>query len=235
MNKNLEARAFAVTASDECEKLMSRYCYYYAGGKHREIYDRLFSKREDITITVNNGRYDNRYSIYQSFVLNQEQDAFDNYLAIMKRYPQAVTHVTDHRALDMFRKPLMHNMVFELAADGQSAKGLFYTTSYVYNCCRADGIRDCRWIMERHAADFVYEDGEWKILNLVINSDAEGRLDAYQWPLQHRVTPEFDLADDYDVPGVFHKPYTPVQVPQNTPAIPEPYETYSEENSYAAL
>ena len=42
--------------------------------------------------------------------------------------------------------------------------------------------------MERHAADFVYEDGAWKILNFRVNSDAEGLMDTYQWPLYHRVT-----------------------------------------------
>ena len=152
-----------------------------------------------------------------------------------KRYPSVPRRVRDFRTLYMFRKPLMHNMVFELAADGQSARGLFYTTSYVHNCTTPSGVRDCRWIMERHAADFILEDGAWKILNFRVNSDAEGCMDAYQWPLEHRVIPEFDRADSYDVPGLFHKPYSPLQTPQNTPELPRPYDTYDPACSYAAL
>lgn len=232
---NLEQRAFAISASDECEKLMTRFGYLYSMGKHREIYDRLLSKREDITMTTNNGQYNNRYSIYQTFVLDQEQAAFDYFLAAKERYPELVEKVKDYRALHMFRKPLMHNMVFELAADQKSAKGLFYTTAYVWNCVTPSGVRDCRWVMERHAADFIYENEEWKILNFRVNSDAEGYMDAYQWHLKYRTLPEFDRMDDYDIPGVFHKPYSPTQVPQMTPAMPEPYETYDPETSYAAL
>lgn len=232
---NLEQRAFAVTASDECEKLMTRFGYLYAGGKNREIFQRLFSKREDITITTNSGQFNNRYSVYQAFVLDQEKAALDSFVSIKKRYPSVAERVRDFRGLYMFRKPLMHNMVFELAADQRSAKGLFYTTSYVHNCATASGVRDCRWIMERHAADFIFEDGAWKILNFRVNSDAEGRMDAYQWPLNHRVIPEFDQLDHYDIPGQFHKAYSPLQVPQCTPAIPEPYESYDAAASYAAL
>lgn len=231
----IEDRAFAVTASDECEKLMTRFCYLYSGGKHREIFELLFSKREDISLTVNNGQFDNRYSIYRAFVLEQEEAAIDNFLACKKRYPGLGDKVEDIRALNMFRKPLMHNMVFELAGDGKSAKALFYTTAYVHNEVTASGVRDCRWIMERHAADFVYEDGEWKILNFRVNSDAEGLMDTYQWPLQNRVVPEFDALDNYDLAGTYHKPYSPLQVPQNTPAIPEAYETYTAERSYAVM
>lgn len=232
---SMEKRAFAITASDECEKLMTRFGYLYAGGQYREIYERLFSRREDITITTNNGQFNNRYSIYQAFVLDQEKAALDNFVAVKKRYPAVAERVKDFRSLYMFRKPLMHNMVFELAADQLSARGVFYTTSYVHNCTTASGVRDCRWIMERHAADFVYEDGAWKILNFRVNSDAEGYMDAYQWPLNHRIVPEFDRLDNYDVPGCFHKAYSPLQVPQNTPAMPEAYESYDPANSYAAL
>lgn len=232
---SMEERAFAVTASDECEKLMTRFGYLYAGGKNREIFERLFSKREDITITTNNGQFNDRYSVYQAFVLDQEKTALDRFVAIKKRYPSAAGRVRDFRGLYMFRKPLMHNMVFELAGDRKSAKGLFYTTSYVHNCATASGVRDCRWIMERHAADFILEDGEWRILNFRVNSDAEGLMDAYQWPLNHQVIPEFDRLDSYDIPGCFHKAYSPLQTPQNTPAIPQPYETYDPTTSYAAL
>ena len=232
---SMEARAFAITASDECEKLMTRFGYLYSNGQHREIFQRLFSKREDITLTVNNGQFNNRYSIYQSFVLDQEQEALDYFLAVKARYPDVAGRVNDYRRLHMFRKPLMHNMVFELAADQRSAKGLFYTTAYVYNCVTPSGVKDCRWIMERHAADFILEDGTWKILNFRVNSDAEGYMDAYQWPLKHQIVPEFDRLECYDIPGQFHKPYCPLQTPQDTPAIPEPYETYDPAVSYAIL
>lgn len=231
----IEERAFAVTASDECEKLMTRFGYLYSGGKYREIFETLFSKREDITLTVNNGQFNNRYSVYKAFVLDQERAAVDHYLACKQRYPGLEDKVEDIFALYMFRKPLMHNMVFELAGDAQSAKAVFYTTAYVHNEVTPSGVRDCRWIMERHAADFVYEDGAWKILNFRVNSDAEGLMDTYQWPLRNRVVPEFDALDNYDLPGTYHCAYSPLQVPQNTPAIPEPYDTYSAERSYAAL
>jgi hypothetical protein len=231
----IEERAFAVTASDECEKLMTRFGYLYSCGMHREIFERLFSKREDITLTVNNGQYNNRYSVFQAFVLDQEQDSLDRFLAIKERYPEIADRNVDMRRLRMYRKPLMHNMVFELAADQRSAKGIFYTTAYVYNTATPSGVKDCRWIMERHAADFIYEDDEWKILNFRVNSDAEGLMDTYQWSLQNRVVPEFDEREDYDLVGTYHKAYSPVQVPQNTPAIPEAYDTYTAENSYAVL
>jgi hypothetical protein len=227
----IQERANYITASDECEKLMYRYCYLICMGKNREAYDRLFSSREDITMSFNDGQLSDRYSVYQSFVLDQEQAALDNFVAVRKRYPQLAT-VKDTRRMLRYRKPLMNNMVFELAEDGQSAKAVFVTLSYDFVTLTAHGQMDCRWIMARHAADFILEDGEWKILNMAIYTDAEGMMDTYQWPLNQT---EPLQPGEYDIPGQRHQTWNPTVVPQNSPAVPEPYKTYEKANSYAAI
>lgn len=208
-------RACAITASDDCERLISKYCYYYGSGMNREIFFRLFSGREDISLTINNKKIDGRDNFFQAFVLDQEQRAFDYHKQLKAIYPVISTKMKDHRRALGFTKPLMSNMVLEIAEDGQSAKGLWYTMGYEYTTLTLEQKKRVRWFLQRHAADFVLEDGQWKILNLYAYTDAEGAADAYQWP----------VAEQANAAGEYHNKYSATQVPQNSPAIPEPYQS----------
>ena len=218
-----EERAARLTAMDDCERLISKHCYYHSMGWRREEFDRLWSKRNDITLSLNSGKLCSRASIYKSYVLDQEQESFDYHMQVRMIYPQIDDRVKDFRTMLRYRKPLSSNMVIEVAEDGKSAKGLWYAMGYEMNTLNLTKKIQARWLMQRYGADFIFEDGEWRILNLSIFSDAEGRFDEYQWPINK--TESCMEKVNLDTREDLHMTHSKFQLPQATPAIPQPYKT----------
>ena len=121
----------------------------------------------------------------------------------------------------------------ELAGDGKTAKGLFYSIANETEA-NGDGTARALWMPEKVAFDFVKEDGQWKIWHLVAAVDlvCEAGTD-YS---------EQDPYPNYETDPVmaeFGTPTVPRLIHDGTfnwwddyPAMPEPYETWSDDLSY---
>jgi hypothetical protein len=138
--------------------------------------------------------------------------------------------------------------VIEVAGDGKTAKGLWYSIGLsVSPNFEANGKTTIRsnWQPEKYAVDFVKEDGKWKIWHFqnffepaVEAGDREyntemakahgsmGALPGEQAPtgmgIVHYVTKK--------LPGLYT--WNPKTVPQIFPKFPEPYYTFNETFSY---
>ena len=125
--------------------------------------------------------------------------------------------------------------VIEVAGDGQTAKGLWYSPGI--NTGRdSDGKLVAEWFFEKRALDFVKEDGEWKIWH----------YHAYFIFVCPFYKSWADLPEDYletslmpwpeeckpDKPTTYHKPYSQKYVIEYVPKAPEPYETWEDTFSY---
>lgn len=62
--------------------------------------------------------------------------------------------------------------VVELAQDGKTAKGLWYSIGQETKA-NAEGTADARWILGKIAADFIREPDGWKIWHLVFSVDVD--------------------------------------------------------------
>lgn len=72
---------------------------------------------------------------------------------------------------NMYAHPLTTGLV-ELAQDGETAKGLWYSIGNEA-MARPDGTAHVQWMLGKVAADFVREGDEWKIWHLVVSMDVD--------------------------------------------------------------
>ena len=121
----------------------------------------------------------------------------------------------------------------ELAGDGETAKGLFYSIANETEAS-GDGTAKALWMPEKLAFDFIKEGDQWKIWHLVAAVDlvSEAGTD-YS---------EQDPYPNYESDPVmveFGEPTVKALIHDGTfnwwdnyPAMPEPYETWSDDISY---
>ena len=71
--------------------------------------------------------------------------------------------------------------IIGLAEDGPHARGVWYTPGFAL---RHDYIRDNAsgmWMWEKYGADFIYENGHWRFLHLLICMDMVTGADTEDW------------------------------------------------------
>ncbi len=132
----------------------------------------------------------------------------------------------------MSQHPVTTGLV-ELALDGQTARGLWYSLMGQEASAGPNGA-DARWYNEKIAADFIREDGQWKIWHLVIVTD----YTAVPGSDQNAI----DCLTDTDLVPVREEFGTPditllthdrnFNWWDNYPPAPEPYEHFSPASSY---
>lgn len=230
----------------ECEKVMSKHCFYHAAGVHREEYYEMWSSREDITWAHGFGQMGDRDQYYQNYVLNQEAGTFQGYKDLWDVYPEvkgvmgSTRRMMEYRALYEEAMHLLTTPIIEVAEDGQSAKCLWYTPGLIFSTLNPQRTREGKWISERYGADFVKENGEWLYLNLRVCPDIVSPMDCFPWAGDGafvRQAPQAVASGDapaakgggmgLKIPGPLYKEYSPDRVPPEAPGIPMPYKTQS--------
>lgn len=92
---------------------------------------------------------------------------------IIKAHPEMEEAIKDldGRALAEMPMHVLASPVIEIAEDGMSAKGLWYTPGFALRHDYVKGTVDVAWMWEKYGGDFVYENGEWRFLRLLICMD----------------------------------------------------------------
>lgn len=239
----LSERIDRAYAAVECEKVMARHVYYHAGGVHRQEIEEFWTKREDCTWAHNFGQMDCRENYIRCYAEDQERDTKEMYETVLKIYPE-IAKVKDYRAITEEAMHLLASPIIEVAEDGQSAKGLFYTPGCIFSTLNPEQAKEGMWIWERYGADFILEDGKWVYLNLKVCCDLGGPMDIEGWttlpPFQPPAPEEGEeqtgpVGHPVGKPGPLHYNLSQTQLPQTRPFIPVPYRTFSETYSYATL
>lgn len=127
--------------------------------------------------------------------------------------------------------------IIEVAADGKTAKGMWYVMG-----CDIDlqpSGPESYWSWGRIGADFVKEDGAWKIWHMVFAEDIYTPVGT-SWKDEipaKPVKPEFAAVADFkmpepNVPCTVHERWHKRRQLKPFPAMPFPYETFSDTFSY---
>lgn len=84
---------------------------------------------------------------------------------------------------NMYARPVSTGLV-ELALDGKTAKGLWYSIGHI-SWAQPDGTARVQWILGKIAVDFLREDDGWKIWHLVdsVDVDCEAGVDYGDYPV----------------------------------------------------
>jgi hypothetical protein len=225
---------------------MSLHCYYHAGGVHREEIEEFWTKDFPLTWAHNFGQMNSLENYTACYADAQEANAAAYYALLEPVYPE-VSAVKDRRALIEEAMHLLVSPVIEVAEDGLTAKGLWYTPGCIFSTLTPRKNREGMWIWERYGADFVLEDGRWVYRNLKVCCDIAGLMDEPGWglsPEPQGPPPDEDGENGpppepggqaVAVPGPLHYNLSPTQIPQDRPKIPVPYRTFDETFNYAEL
>jgi len=237
----------------EVQNVMSKHAYYKQVNRHCEEMDDIWVNKD--------GLYDKTAAWTSQFGVEVGIDQIrSNYCTacvedmkktlekFSKLYP-AVKNVPENIGVGFMY--FMHTNltpVIEIAGDGKSAKGIWYSFGLnVLPGVSEDGKTTIttNWAPEKYAVDFVKEDGKWKIWHFV-NIFEPGPVEGTQ---------EYPKKSDkpYGARGVLpgEKPattegithyitrtatdlytWTPTAAPEISPKFPEPYYTFSETFSY---
>ena len=222
----------------EIKNLMGRYAVSFLLKREKTMFDDFWSCREDVSMGMNDGWYVGREAIAAWF------DAIDKATALKAQLLKAdlpdKLGDKDDAALygigDFDVKPL-GTPVIELADDLQTAKGIWYSQG-----SKAD-VETCGpvsyWTFGVFAADFVLEEGAWKIWHLQYLEDVKS-LCGQTWAAPQTPFPDLEAyaaLKDVKLPEptvkvTLREYYTPNRPMAKLPRLPEPYTTFAETFSY---
>lgn len=190
-------------------------------------------------------------------MLEKERNAFKTFMGIKLNYPD-VENCTRLDGVAEYSNHLTTSPVIEVAEDGKSAKGLWYTPGFINSHASANGQIRSQALWERYGGDFVLEDGRWLYKNLRVCPDIGGNVGGGGFAYRVRMAPPPEMLKKMeqemgggasDIPGMMPKkpgasPAAQTMVAPATPGplfedwtkftvpqpvpIPEPYKTDSE-------
>ena len=222
----------------DLKNLMGKVCYTILLKQEDQMVARFWSAREDICLGVNRGYYVGRAAVSGYYdAVYRHTTACTEFLK--KAFPEQMGKLTSGEqfgAGSMDVKP-MDTAVVEIAGDGETAKGIWYSRG-TYNDITPQGPV-AFWDYAVFACDFVREDGQWKIWNMLRLSDivAPG---GKNWGINYAPypdLPEFAGAKGFSAPEptvqkTLHEAYYPGRPFMPLPEPPVPYETFAETFSY---
>jgi hypothetical protein len=208
-------------------ELMNRRVHYVFAGMRREELDDLWVRGEEARASASYGK---NWGWYRGF------DAIEGYY--VKKFEarldaqREANGATTRGVGNLYAHPVTTPYI-EIASDGLSARGLWY--SIAQETWAAKDGADALWMLEKIAVDFLKEDGEWRILNMMTAVDLSGGAggDYSQQPVY--LKPEDDpVRVEFGGPTVRALAHDNMfNWWDNYPPMPEAYETFSWENSYA--
>ena len=250
MNKKNMTFSHMVDVAEACievENQQSKHAIMPAAGLTEEELDTMWAKeRDDFWWSHNFGGMGSRADVYKGWAGGLAQNAHYYSRRLLAVYPEV--EGKEPRTLMECAVHMLGSSIIEVADDGMSARGSWYTPGVIFSTLNPDQKKEGIWIWERYGNDFVKEGDEWLILSQHVCNDYGGAMDEDNWaqvsyqrlsgPPMPRPQPE--PADDGSLPGapwapipLFFGSYSPVQTPQNACPWPSPYATLDREhNSY---
>ena len=174
-----EAKAMAQRALDAqaIQNVMSRHVLYHCYGEHREEMEELWVQEPANQATAVFGRnqgYEVGYDyIWQSYVVEHDASWLQSASAWCEEHGVDISGMTPEEIIDKYGgvgQLLLHvttTSIIEVAEDGLTAKGYWYTPGLLKQTDFANA--DSMW--ENYGADFIKENGEWKLWHLHMYTD----------------------------------------------------------------
>lgn len=148
--EELELGFQRVRAAQECRNLMGRYCFLHTRHRHRD-YLKLWSRRDDCILEMPWGKYSGREGVEICYLEDHGDVSDPAYVA--RKHGEMAVHTMD-------------TPVVEVAADGKTARGVWFNPGHETYYDETDERWHCDWTWGKYAVDFILEDGEWKFWHM---------------------------------------------------------------------
>ena len=221
----------------EVQNVMGRYSQSFTVKQEGSL-GQFWSTRDDICLGVNDGWYVGRDAVLGYYAAIEAETRLASKL-IAARFPEKTAGKSEDELFGVGQisyRPI-DTQVVEVADDLQSAKGLWVVRGLVERVTPAGPVSF--WDFSYWAADFIPEDGEWKILHMQDLHEVDRRQGLPLTGLEPELPEDPAFAEmkaislpSPTVPCVLRetfradRPFTP------SPRVPEPYSTLSETFSY---
>lgn len=213
---DIERDILKLEAILEIQNLMGAYSFLLDGRKYDEVLN-LFSKKQlDVRVEMTNGVYQG----YNSLVRLYPGKHYDQH---------AAGHHPGYQGRGNVAKHPQNTPLVVVAEDLRTAKGSWISMGFASFC--RDGQREMHWGMFRYGADFIYEDGSWKIWHLHVYSGFMADGDR-SWSNPPERPPMGDpnshmpLAFRPDFPSTTTYDYRVDNVMPYLPEVPESYQLF---------
>ncbi|MFC1946094.1 nuclear transport factor 2 family protein [Chloroflexota bacterium] len=213
----------------EIQNLMGKHMYYHAAGKHREEIEELWVKETpDPSWSNNNGVWVGIETIKQMYVERFERRCQIQLQKVIEKHPEIENKKENYGIGALPIRPLT-TPVIEIAEDGKTAKGLWYSPGTVFDI-NDDGEQYTENKWEKYGVDFAKETDGWKIWHVQMCYDFSVPTEIWK-----EGVPSLACCSDIvpQRPPKFHyKEISLTTVPQIMPEIPQKYGAFSEVDAY---
>ena len=231
---SLAQRVQRLEGRNAVENLMARYCWALSRGQWADIVDCFALKTPDVRIDVGWGIYEGAEAIKKLF-LDEHRMSMGDWSPSGLRPGRAGVGVDA-------------SAVIEVAEDGETAKGVWehlgtsatkvsFRDGFFTEPGEEKGLAKAGWGGFRRAADFIKEDGEWKIWHYTVHGvfsttwDQDwSQIENPEEPFEHSWLPDELKPNKPSIHPLWL--YTPDKRAQTIPAPPKPYKTFDEKDAY---
>lgn len=228
----------------EIQNLMSRRAYYHSAGRN-DLEFELYAKRDDISWGQNQGYRVGPASIKADYVEDNNKNRMAAVTRLSKIYPE-LKNDPANAGVGIFVMHTLSTPIIEIAGDGQTAKGVWYTPGAI-GMVDDKGKLAGDWLWERYAVDFIKENGQWRFWHILVLTDFLSPMgkDLQPPPAAIAAAPvgtegasssNSQSASSgprpFDIKTQNYAAWSPTTVPSIAPRLPEPYKTFSETFSY---
>ena len=237
----------------QVQNVMSKHAYYHAAGQHIEELNDIWVRQDgphakSAKFSSPMGVWEGMELIMAYYGTYKVEMLKKNLKDISKIYPE-VKNVPEN--IGIGGEWVIHTNttpIMEVAGDGRTAKGIWYSPGISQSAVIRDGKVTVRggWFWEKYAVDFVKEDGVWKFWHIQMYYDntppgwgADDRMSQGGPPA--KAEPFVQLGERTESPGFPqatrpnpdpYQAWSPTTKPRIQPRFPEPYYTFSETFSY---
>lgn len=232
---DFEAQVFELEAIAEIQRLMGAYSFLLDGRKYDEVVGLFSKKQPDVRVEMTNG-------VYQGY------DSIVRLYPGMHYWQHTAGHYLGYQGRGGVAKHSQNTPLVVIGSDQRTAKGTWISLGFAAGWNGpVDGECMFNWGMFRYGADFIYEDGEWKIWHLHVFSGFMATYDS-AWSEPRKTMPMPDgtskteqprdpnsrFPKEYhpDFPSTTTFDYRPELIVPNLPGVPEPYELFDFREAY---
>jgi len=213
----------------EIKNLMGRHAYYHAYDMHAEELAELWVQKPGNQKTASFGQnwgYQVGINIIRKNYVDLNIKWHQEDLNELCDADPTLENCPENLGIGCMLMHALSTPYIEIAGDGQTAQGMWYSpgqVTFVY----PDKV-NALWMYEKYAVDFIKEDDEWKIWHLFVGTDfaLEAGEDMTKQPVSD--TSVDDKAPEGMEITIPIQAYTARYNWSAYPAIPRPYETFSE-------
>tara|TARA_Y100000782_G_C10184908_1_gene265890 strand:+ start:4620 stop:5438 length:819 start_codon:yes stop_codon:yes gene_type:complete len=221
------------------QQLMSKRAYYHSAGRN-DLEFELYATRNDISWGQNQGFMVGQESVKAYYVDANISTRKKQLEQLSKVFPELANEEKNLGA-GTFVFHSTTTPIIEVAEDGETAKGVWYTPGALAMTDNAGNFNGL-WLWERYAVDFIKENGEWKFWHILVLTDFMTGMgqNLNPTPTEAPIGSEGNQEEEeaampiahWDIEVENYTSWSPTTVQGIAPQLPQPYATFSETFSY---